>query len=192
MGGLAGLRGACEAVNYLGIDIGTSGCKARVFGDDGVQKAAAYREYPVLVTPGGGAELDSADVMAKCFQAIREAAAQVEAGSIRALGISSQGEAFTPLGSHGEPLHNAMVSSDTRSTGYIAPWLEQFGEDRLYRITGHTAHPMFTLFKLAWLKDTHPDVWRSAGRFLCFVDLLKQAGPWTPRWGGRWRGAQCC
>jgi xylulokinase len=160
-------------VSYLGIDIGTSGCKAVAFAADGRALATAQREYRVRFTPDGGAELDPTEVMNQCFAAIAEAAGQVRHDPVRGLGISSQGEAFTAVDRTGQPLCHAMVSSDVRATPHVARWTQEFGEERLYQITGHTAHPMFTLFKLLWLKEHRPDVWRSAARFLCFEDLLQ-------------------
>ncbi len=159
-------------MNYLGVDIGTTGCKALAFDGAGRLLSASYREYPLHLTPDGGAELDSSQVMDCCFAVIREAAEGAGKGSVAALAVSSQGEAFTPLDAAGRPLHNAMVSSDARAAAYIPEWLEAFGEERLYEVTGHTAHPMFTAFKLAWLRDRHPDVFAAARRFLCFEDLL--------------------
>ena len=35
-------------MSYLGLDIGTGGCKAAVFDGDGRLLALAYREYPLL------------------------------------------------------------------------------------------------------------------------------------------------
>lgn len=160
-------------MNYLGIDIGTSGCKAVVFDEDGRQLGAAYREYDVIFTEDGGAELNADEVTEKCFAVIREAAEQAPARSIRGLGISSQGEAFTAVGKDGEALCNAMISSDTRSDPYARSWPETFGAQKLYEITGHTAHPMFTLFKLLWLKESRPRVLDGADKFLCFEDLLQ-------------------
>jgi len=157
----------------MGVDIGTSGCKAIIFDENGRQQAAAYREYDVLLTSDGGAELNSDEVIEKCFSVIRESAGQVEPQTVRGLGISSQGEAFTPIGADGETLFNAMVSSDIRSEPYIGQWLEHFDAHKLYQITGHTAHTIFSLFKLLWLKDTHPEVWENTRKYLCFEDLLQ-------------------
>jgi len=159
-------------MNYMGIDVGSSGCKAVVFDRAGKELSSAYREYDVVFTDDGGAELNSDEVMAKCLEVIKEAASGSEAASVKGLGIASQGEAFTALGEDGKALCNAMISSDTRSASYIDTWTEKLGVEELYRITGHTAHPMHTLFKLMWLKDHHPDVWKQAGKFLCFEDLL--------------------
>ena len=160
-------------MNFLGIDIGTSGCKAVVFDATGRQLANAQREYALHFTGDGGAELDSNEVLDKCLAVIAEAAQQAGRSTVKAIGISSQGEAFTAIDTAGKPLCRAMVSSDVRAEAYAKNWPVEFGEERLYQITGHTASPMFTLFKLLWLKEQRPDVWRNAAKFLCFEDLLQ-------------------
>ncbi|CAN5335325.1 xylulokinase [soil metagenome] len=159
-------------MNLLGIDIGTSGCKAGIFDVDGNQVAFAKRSYDVIFSEGGGAELDSDEVIKKCFEAIKECTAKAVPGSVKALSISSQGEAFTAIGQDNEILCNGMVSSDSRSKPYINGLVEAIGEEKLYNITGHTAYPIFTVFKLLWLKVNRPDVWEKAKYFLCFEDLL--------------------
>ena len=160
-------------MNYMGIDIGSSGCKAAVFNEEGQQLTIAIREYDVIFTDDGGAELDTDEVIEKCFQVIQECTSRVEKYSIKGLGISSQGEAFTAIGAGGQALCNAMISSDMRSQPFVNKWLEKFSEEKLYRITGHTAHPMFSLFKLLWQKENKPDIWKNARKFLCFEDLLQ-------------------
>ncbi len=157
---------------YLGIDIGTSGCKAVVFDEAGQQVSSAYREYDVLSPEPGWAELDSEQVIEKCFEVIGQAAGDAPEGSIRGLGVSSQGEAFTPIDKDGRCLANAMVSFDTRAADYARKWPEEFGSEKLYRITGQTAHPMYSLFKLLWLRDNRAEIFSKAQKFLCFEDLL--------------------
>ena len=159
--------------HYMGVDIGTSGSKAVVFDDTGRQVAMAYREYDLQSPQPGWAELDSNEVMDSCLAIIAEAASQLPAKSVRGLGISSQGEAFTALDANGNVLSNALVSSDVRAATYSSDWSKEFGIDKLYQITGHTSHPMFSLFKLLWLRDNQPEVWSKAAKFLCFEDLLQ-------------------
>lgn len=156
---------------YMGIDIGTTGCKAMVFDAAGKLLSSSYREYPLIIPQSGWAELDPAQVISACFEVIREAALQTS-DSVRALAVSSQGEAFTPVGKNGKFLANAMVSSDARAAEIAESWSEEFGKEKLYHITGHTAHPMFTVFKLLWLRDNEPQVWKQTAKFLCFEDLL--------------------
>ncbi len=160
-------------MNYLGIDIGSSRCKAVVFDSNGHQLAIANRAYDVIFSDEGRAELNSDEVIEKCFEVIKECSAKVEANSIIGMGISSQGEAFTAIDKNGKTLCHAMISSDTRAEPYVQPLTKQFGEEKLYQITGHTSHPIFTVFKLLWLKDNKPKVWKNTKKFLCFEDLLQ-------------------
>jgi len=66
-----------------------------------------------------------------------------------------------------------MVSSDARAQPIMASWSQEFGPRRLYEITGHTPHPMFTIFKLLWLRENRPDVWSQAHKFYCFEELIQ-------------------
>jgi xylulokinase len=158
---------------YLGIDIGTSGCKAVIFNEDGRQISLAYREYNIISKNPGWAELDTDEVTLKCFDVIREASSRLTDGKVKGIGISSQGEAFTLIDREGKALCNALVSSDIRANSLIKPWTDKFGEEKLYNITGHTPHPMFSLFKLLWIKQNNPEIWSKAHRILCFEDLLQ-------------------
>jgi len=159
--------------SYLGIDIGTSGCKAVVFDSNGKQLASSYREYNVIFSEDGGAELNSDEVINKCFEVIKECTDTIKPNIVNAIGISSQGEAFTPIGFNGETLHNCMISSDVRPKPYVKRFLDNFDDDKLYRITGHTAQQLFTLFKILWFKDNRAELWKKTKYFLCFEDLLQ-------------------
>ena len=159
-------------MSYMGIDIGTSCCKAVIFDDNGRELASSYRSYQVKSPQPGWAELDSREVINGCCNVISEIAAAVGGNPVRAIGISSQGEAFTPVRENGEYLCNAMVSSDSRSIELIEPFVSGFGAEHLYSITGHTPSSLFTLFKLLWLKYHRPEIWGKSARFLCFEDLL--------------------
>jgi len=159
--------------HYMGIDIGTSGCKAVIFDEEGRQVSIAYREYDIISENTGWAELDTDEVTDKCFEVIKESASLVKLGSVTGIGISSQGEAFTLIDKKGKALCNALVSSDNRANEMIKSWTEKFGEEKLYHITGHTPHPMFSLFKLLWIMENAPDIWSKTHKILCFEDLLQ-------------------
>lgn len=161
-------------MSYLGLDVGTSGCKAIVFDDGGQELASARREYTILTPREGWAELDSQQVVSLCLATIKEAASACAHNPVRALAISSQGEAITPVDRGGQILGNAMVSFDSRAAAVAETWSREFGRERLYEITGHTAHPMFSLFKLLWLRAEQPDVWSRASHFYCFEELIQQ------------------
>lgn len=158
-------------MSYLGLDIGTGGCKAVVFNDQGRELASAFREYPLQHPHPGWAELDPDDVINKCFESIREVN-ECCSDPVTALSLSSQGEAFAPVSRDGGILCNAMVSSDSRARDIAAKWGNEFGTEKIYHITGHTPHPLFTLFKILWIKENRQEIWKNARYFLCFEDLF--------------------
>jgi len=159
-------------MSYLGLDIGTSGCKAVIFEQDGTVLSSSFREYLLKTPHPGWSELDSGEVINSCLRVIGDAVKGSAGSPVKALGISSQGEAFTPVGKDGEMLANAMVSSDNRAEKSINDFCDLFGRERLYHITGHTASPMFTLFKLIWLKENSPEIWSRSNAFYCFEELM--------------------
>ncbi len=158
-------------MSYLGLDIGNGGCKAVIFDVDGKSLASAFREYSTLRLQKNWAELDSQEVMDKCFEVIREVNHKVQ-DPVVAMSVSSQGEAFTPVGKGGKILGNAMVSSDSRASDMVPYMNSLISRDDLYKITGHTPHPIFTLYKLLWLKANQPSIWKNTSQFLCFEDLF--------------------
>ena len=161
-------------MSYLGIDIGTTGSKAVVFSDSGKILAESASEYTVISIQNGWFELDSFDVIKLCKKIIGDAANQVRLSDpVKAIGIASQGEAFTLLDKDDRYLSNAMVSFDVSSKGQVEKICEQFGREKLYKITGHSAHTLFSLFKLQWIKENQPEIFDKAKKLLCFGDLLR-------------------
>jgi xylulokinase len=159
-------------MSFLGLDIGTGACKVAVFDIKGQELAHASREYPVLHPQPGLAELDSEKVIESCFDIIKEVNEKVPEPVV-AMCVSSQGEAFTPVAADGSFLGNAMISSDIRAADITREWSNAFGQERIYKITGHTPHPLFTLYKILWLKKHQPDTWTKIRYFLCFEDLFQ-------------------
>jgi len=163
-------------MSYLGVDIGSSQVKAVAFAADGTVLASAYRRYRYRTPQPGHMELDSREVLDAALAVIREcAAATRDTDPVAAIAVSSQGEAFTPVGANGEILASSMISGDSRSTAVMAAFAEQFGRDRLYALTGHTPSGMFSLAKLLYLAQCEPGLRRRAVKFLCFEDLLLHA-----------------
>ena len=157
-------------MSTLGLDIGTSGCKAVVFDEAGNVLASAALAYPLHSPQVGWSELDAEVVWQRCAECIREAAGTAGA-PVRSLSICSQGEAFVAVDSRGQALSPAMVSSDIRAAEIVREAVAAHGIDFFYQRTGHTPHSLFSLFKLLWVRQHQPETWRCARQFLCFEDL---------------------
>lgn len=157
----------------LGIDIGTTGCKAVAFSESGKMLSSAYCEYDLISPQSGWFELDCAEVMSSCKKVILQCSQEVEdRDPIIAVGISSQGEAFVILDKDDKYLCNPMVSFDARSQKQVENLCSRIGEKKLYDITGHSAHTLFSIFKIEWLKQNQPRIFDKAQKLMCFGDLL--------------------
>jgi len=158
-------------VSLLGVDIGTTGCKAAVFSQDGACIAQAYREYAPLRAAEGRAELDSAHVWARTCEVISKVAASASRDPITALSVSTMGEAATPVSPDRRILGNCILSSDTRGAEYIDALRERYDQQRFYRINPNILGAQYTLPKLLWLRQHEPTLYERADKFLLWGGL---------------------
>ena len=84
-------------MSLLGIDVGTTGCKAAVYTEHGELLAWAYDEYDVEHPQPGYAELNASRVWEIVKGVIRRVASQTDSRAIQALAVSSMGEAVVPV-----------------------------------------------------------------------------------------------
>ena len=157
-------------MHLLGLDVGTTGTKAIVFDASGHIVSSAYREYPFIHPRPGWSDLDSNRVWQAVLEAVSEAAAN-SPEPVRALGISSQGEAATPVGESGEVLAPAIVSFCSRTQELVSGWRDLIDPLDLFRITGMPLSHIYTILKLQWVREHQPDVFSRIWKFLLFEDF---------------------
>ena len=161
-------------MQFAGLDIGTTGCKAAIFDETGTLLASAGREYAVDIPQPTWAEQDAEKVWRLAQDAFREAMATAATHDIKAIGLSVQGEAVMPVDEEGQALRPAILGMDTRTDGQNAWLKERFGAEHLFERTGMPIHTVNTLPKLLWLKQHEADLWARARRFLLYEDFLIQ------------------
>ncbi len=159
-------------MSLLGIDVGTTGCKAAAFSLDGECIASAYREYPMLHPGDGLAELDSVDVFTRIRQCVAEVARATSSDPITALSVSSMGEAMVPVSRDREILGNSILMVDLRGSEYVDRLRERIGQEEFYEINPNILGPNYSLPKLLWVRDNQPDVWKRTWKFLNWGDLV--------------------
>ncbi|MFN3331974.1 MAG: FGGY-family carbohydrate kinase [Caldilinea sp.] len=156
----------------IGLDIGTTGCKAMIFAEDGRILSQVRREYTIQTLQPSWAEQDAEQVWALAWQCLREAVAALSDDPPTALAISCQGEAVIPVDAEGRALRPAILGMDTRTTAENAWLVETFGAEALFQRTGMPVHTINTLPKLLWLQRHEPDLWRNAHQFLLYEDFF--------------------
>ncbi len=158
--------------SLIGLDVGTTGCKAVVFDEDGSLLAAASREYPVDLPHPSWAEQDIEAVWDLALASMEEAIAAAAVREVAAIGLSVHGEAVTPVDASLRPLRPTILGMDTRTDAQNAWLRERFGAQALFERTGMPIHTVNTLPKLLWIREHEPDVWAAADRFLLVEDFL--------------------
>ena len=159
-------------MSLLGLDVGTTGCKAIAFDLDGKILSQAYREYQLLHPQPGWAELDASGIWQSVVEIIKEVNQHVKKDPVKALSVSCQGEAVTAIDNNGEPLCNFSVAFDHRTIPQAQWWRENWGAERLFKISGMPLHSMYTINKIMWYKENCPDLFHKTFKFLCVEDYV--------------------
>jgi xylulokinase len=169
-------------MSLLGVDIGTTGCKASVFALDGTSSAYAYREYQHIFPQPGWVELDSVSVWNAVKHVIAEAVSHTQADPVTAMCVSCLGESVVPVTRNRTILGNSILISDNRGKELVPAFTGHFDSEELYRINPNIVGPGYTFEKLMWMKAHQPDLYETTDLFLLwssFVLFMLGAEPHT-------------
>jgi len=159
-------------MSVLGIDVGTTGCKVACFADDGRVLAVAYREHTIAHPQPGWAELDAEVVWSETKSAIREVAARTFDDPIRAVAVSSLGEAVVAVSKDRRILAPSILSFDARGESYLEGLERAMAADEFYHINGNTWGNHYGLTKLLWIKEHRPALYEQTDKFLLWSSFV--------------------
>lgn len=159
-------------MKIAGLDIGTTGCKCTVFDNTGKELGKAYRDYLVKRRVGGH-EIDVTSLLDSVFSVITEMAAQYS--DIEGIGVTSFGETFVCTDEEGNPLAPAMLYTDPRGHEECKWLVDNLGEKHIAEITGVTAHEMYGLPKILWIKKNKPEIFDKTKHILQMEDFVVYA-----------------
>jgi len=140
----------------LSLDQGTTSSRAIVFDRFGTVLGSAQKEFQQYFPKPGWVEHDPQEIWSSQLQVAREAIAKagIKLSQIAALGIANQRETtvvwdrFT-----GEPIYNAIVWQDRRTSDRCSELNQNHFEDKVKRKTGLTLDPYFCATKIEWILD---------------------------------------
>jgi xylulokinase len=151
----------------MGLDIGTTGCKAVAFDESGKILSLHYEEYPLYLPALDQCEIDPNEFWEAVERVISATAEKVKnRDPVRAMGISTLGDSLTLLDREGKPLHRTVVgAADTRSVKH-ASWIkEQIGRKKVFDITGVPLHAFSVVPKIMWFRENMPEIFKSVKKF---------------------------
>lgn len=155
---------------YLGIDLGTSGVKAVLIGDDGAVAAQASAPLSVARPHPLWSEQEPDDWWSATEAAVLRLPDDLRA-RVAAIGLAGQMHGATLLGADHQPLRPAILWNDGRSAAECAA-LEAAVPD-LREVAANIAMPGFTAPKLAWVRTHEPDIFAATRKVLLPKDYLR-------------------
>jgi sugar (pentulose or hexulose) kinase len=154
----------------LGIDVGTSACKAAIVDPDGAERAHGQVPTPWRRVPTG-AEIAPEALLDAAREAARAALAAAPEGHVRGIGVTGMAETGVLLDGFGAPLAPAIAWHDARGADEAEALGEAIGERRFVRTTGLPVNALCSAPKLRWLVDHAPEArrarrWLNVGEFV--------------------------
>ena len=152
----------------LGIDVGTTFCKATVVSLEGRELAHGRVRTPWRAVPTG-AELDPRALIEVALTAARAAIEQVPDGRVIGIGVTSMAETGALIDERGEPVAPAIAWHDARGDAEARQLAAELGEERFMARTGLPVSRLCTLSKYRWMLTHHPE----AKRGRCWLNVAE-------------------
>ena len=140
----------------LSIDQGTTSSRAMLFDANGHARFTAQQEFAQHFPRDGWVEHDPEEIWATTLTVVREATAKAatEKADIAAIGITNQRETTVVWDRvSGEPIYNAIVWQDRRTSTYCENLRQQGLEPMVTSKTGLLLDPYFSGTKVNWILD---------------------------------------
>lgn len=152
----------------LGIDIGTSSCKAAAFDTEGRVVTQVSEGYRVYYPEPGFVEQDPMEWWHAVTKAIRGIldTGKVKPEDIAGIGVDGQSWSAIPVDREGNVLYNTPIWMDTRSKDICDEFTRKIGFDRIFSISGNSLEPTYTTPKIIWFKRHKPEVYNKTYKFL--------------------------
>ncbi|NYE96009.1 xylulokinase [Psychromicrobium silvestre] len=162
--------------NVLGIDSSTQSSKVLVVSaETGEVQASGSAAHP------DGTAIDPRSWTEALQDAWGQARVSDFGSSVTAVAVGAQQHGMVALDRANHPVFDALLWNDTRSAPQAARMVTELGAESWASSTGLVPVPSFTITKLAWLFENHPELARRVARVCLPHDWLnlQLAGAFT-------------
>lgn len=140
----------------LAFDQGTTSSRAIIFNNEGKAISTTQREFKQIFPKPGWVEHDPNEIWSTQIGVAAEAVSKskLKSDDIEAIGITNQRETTIVWDKNtGEPIYNAIVWQDRRTSDYCDELREQGHEDMIREKTGLVIDAYFVATKVKWILD---------------------------------------
>jgi xylulokinase len=161
----------------IGLDIGTSGCKAGVVNEKGEILGLGYREYAFTGTEAWQMECDASKLWKLCAEAVKECIQKsgIKPKDIKAIALSVLGEVCFPVDKQGTPMLPGIHALDSRANyykKYVDWWIDKFGFLKVFQTTSYPLSYLPSAMKIMWVRDNHPDIFERTHKYCTVQDFV--------------------
>lgn len=159
----------------LGIDNGSTVTKAGLFTATGEQFAVAGHKVDTVSPHPGWIERDAEDMWRATCESIREviAASRIDPADIACVAATGYGNGLYLIDDAGQPVRNAIDSSDGRAADIVDKWLEDGVWDVVLPMTTQSLWAAQPNALLAWVRDNEPEVLARASAVMMAKDFTR-------------------
>ncbi|WP_332634285.1 xylulokinase [Halalkalibacter flavus] len=159
----------------VGVDLGTSAVKILLVDQNGEVVKEVSKDYPLIQEKAGYSEQDPDAWVNQTLAGLQKLLEEFSDNKedIEGISFSGQMHGLVLLDENNQPLRNAILWNDTRTTAECEEIYQTVGEAQLLEITKNPALEGFTLPKILWVKKHEPDIFAKAKVFVLPKDYVR-------------------
>lgn len=161
-----------RTVGYIGLDVGSSGCKAAVLDNKGNVLTEKRREYSFEYPAKGRVELNPVTVWKCVKEVLTDIAREKGDCEFRKIAVSSIGESMVMVDEADHVLCNGIMYLDERGPETIRQVDEWIGTDEMHRITGLPPRMFYSLNRILWMQKHQPQILEKTAHYFLFEDYI--------------------
>ncbi|TVR03182.1 MAG: hypothetical protein EA403_07460 [Spirochaetaceae bacterium] len=155
----------------LAVDVGTTNWKVAAFHPDG--RLIGTMDSAALVhTDEKGQYYDPEELWNTVCTLLRQLQEKYRLSGVGAISVTGMAESGVPIDREGRPVYPAIPWYDPRSTPQAQEMNRTIGPDRLYELTGLDPNPVFSVPKIAWIRDNEPERYARVATWLPIADYV--------------------
>ena len=153
---------------FLGIDLGTGSCKSIIIDAQGRLFGFGVGSYGKYENTGQWEEQDPQELLSGMIQSVRAAIqdAGVNPSACQALSIGGAYHSLIAVDKADRPLTGVVTWVDNRAMKQAQAMRDAGRATELYQQTGCPVHGMYPLYKLIWLREERPELFKQAAHFI--------------------------
>jgi len=159
----------------LGIDNGGSLTKAALFDTEGREIVSACRAVELIQLNAGWNERDALKMWEDTLSVIREVLNEsgVDSQYIKGVACTGFGNGLFLTDREGNPVRNAINSTDSRAQAIIDTWMKDGTGERALPLTAQSIWPAQPNALLSWLRENEPETLERARWVFMAKDFIR-------------------